>query len=173
MGKHTKWKKPPNLYLEILKWVDAKQIFFFRWKSKLWVENSSVVKIYIIRPKPGPVAKNATPNPRPLDYQTSALPLSYRSRCRQLGREFSILGLIMYIFTTLEFSTHNFDFHLLTTSVNAKCFFFMWPNWFLLFLPCVGKEKVLCNIQSLASFDLVCREVHVSLPFMIICRNEE
>ena len=37
--------------------------------------NSSVVKIYIIRPNPGPVAKNATPrpsgwesNPRPLDY---------------------------------------------------------------------------------------------------------
>ena len=37
--------------------------------------NLSVVKIYIIRPKPGPVAKNATPrpsgwesNPRPLDY---------------------------------------------------------------------------------------------------------
>ena len=28
--------------------------------------------------------------PRLLDYNTSALPLSYRSRCRQLGREFSI-----------------------------------------------------------------------------------
>ena len=27
----------------------------------LCVGNSSVVKIYIIRPKPGPVAKNATP----------------------------------------------------------------------------------------------------------------
>ena len=26
----------------------------------------------------------------------------------------------MYILTTLEFPTHNFDFHLLTTSVNAK-----------------------------------------------------
>ena len=26
----------------------------------------------------------------------------------------------MYIFTTLEFSTHNLDFHLLTTSVNAN-----------------------------------------------------
>ena len=44
-------------------------------KSKLCVGNSSAVKIYIIRPKPGPVAKNATPrpsgwesNPRPLDY---------------------------------------------------------------------------------------------------------
>ena len=30
------------------------------------------------------------------------------------------LGLIMYILTTLEFATHYFDFHLLTTSVNAK-----------------------------------------------------
>ena len=26
----------------------------------------------------------------------------------------------MYIFTTLEFSTHYLNFHLLTTSVNAK-----------------------------------------------------
>ena len=34
-----------------------------RLKSKLRVGNSSVVKIYIIRPKPGPVAKNATPTP--------------------------------------------------------------------------------------------------------------
>ena len=30
------------------------------------------------------------------------------------------LGLIMYILTTLEFLTHNFDFHLLTTSINTK-----------------------------------------------------
>ena len=29
----------------------------------LCVGNSSVLKIYIIRPKPGPVAKNATPRP--------------------------------------------------------------------------------------------------------------
>ena len=42
------------------------------------VGNSSVAKIYIIRPKPGPVAKNATPrpsgwesNPRPLDAEGS------------------------------------------------------------------------------------------------------
>ena len=34
-----------------------------QWKSKLYVGNSSVVKIYIIRPKSGPVAKNATPRP--------------------------------------------------------------------------------------------------------------
>ena len=30
------------------------------------------------------------------------------------------LDLIMYILTTLEFPTHYFEFHLLTTSVNAK-----------------------------------------------------
>ena len=34
---------------------------YSRWKTKLYVGNSSVVKIYIKRPKPGPVAKNATP----------------------------------------------------------------------------------------------------------------
>ena len=33
------------------------------------------------------------------------------------------LGLIMYIFTTLEFPTHNSDFHRLTTSVNAKYYY--------------------------------------------------
>ena len=33
------------------------------------------------------------------------------------------LGIIMYILTTLEFRTHYFDFHLLTTSVNAKYYF--------------------------------------------------
>ena len=67
-------------------------------KVKVCVGNLSVVKIYIIRPKPGPVAKNATPrpsgwesNPCPLDYQTSALPLSYRSCWRQLGCEFSLV----------------------------------------------------------------------------------
>ena len=32
-------------------------------RSKLYVGNLSVLKIYIIRPKPGPVAKNATPRP--------------------------------------------------------------------------------------------------------------
>ena len=49
-------------------------IFGAEW-LRLCVGNSSVDKIYIIRPKPGPVAKNATPrpsgwesNPRPLDY---------------------------------------------------------------------------------------------------------
>ena len=33
------------------------------------------------------------------------------------------LGLIMYILTILEFPTHNFDFHLLTASVNAKYYY--------------------------------------------------
>ena len=33
------------------------------------------------------------------------------------------LGLIMYILTTLEFPTHNFEFHLLTTNVNAKYYY--------------------------------------------------
>ena len=32
-------------------------------KVKVCVGNLSVIKIYIIRPKPGPVAKNATPRP--------------------------------------------------------------------------------------------------------------
>ena len=32
-------------------------------------------------------------------------------------------GLIMYIFTTLEFPTRNIDFHLLTASVNAKYYY--------------------------------------------------
>ena len=49
---------------------------------------SSVVKIYIIRPKPGPVAKNATP--RPSGWESNPRPL---------------------------------DFHLLTTSVNAKYYY--------------------------------------------------
>ena len=30
---------------------------------------------------------------------------------------------LMYIFTTLEFPTHNSDFHLLTTSINAKYYY--------------------------------------------------
>ena len=47
-----------------------------QWKSKLYVGNSSVVKIYIIRPKPGPVAKNATP--RPSDWESNPRPLDYR-----------------------------------------------------------------------------------------------
>ena len=31
--------------------------------------------------------------------------------------------LVMYILTTPEFPTHNFNFHLLTTSVNAKYYY--------------------------------------------------
>ena len=41
--------------------------------SMLYVGNSSVVKIYIIRPKPGPVAKNATP--RPSGWESNPRPL--------------------------------------------------------------------------------------------------
>ena len=33
------------------------------------------------------------------------------------------LSLIMYILTTLRFPAYNFDFHLLTTSVNAKYYY--------------------------------------------------
>ena len=33
------------------------------------------------------------------------------------------LGLIMYILSTLEFPTHKFNFHLLTTSANAKYYY--------------------------------------------------
>ena len=64
-------------------------------KNKVMCRKFEVVTIYIIRPKPGPVAKNATP--RPSGWESNSL--------------------IMYIVTTLEFPTHNFDFHLLTTSV--------------------------------------------------------
>ena len=34
-----------------------------------------------------------------------------------------ILGLIMYIVSTLKFPTHNLKFRLLTTSVNAKYYY--------------------------------------------------
>ena len=33
------------------------------------------------------------------------------------------LGLMMYTLTTFEFPKHNHDFHLLTTSVNAKYYY--------------------------------------------------
>ena len=39
----------------------------------LYLENSSVIKIYIIRPKPGPDAKNATP--RPSGWESNPRPL--------------------------------------------------------------------------------------------------
>ena len=39
--------------------------------SELCVGNSSVVKIYIIRPKPGPVAKNAI-TPRPSGWESNS-----------------------------------------------------------------------------------------------------
>ena len=33
------------------------------------------------------------------------------------------MGLIMYILSTLEFPTHNLNFHVLTVSVNAKYYY--------------------------------------------------
>ena len=71
--------------------------------------NPSVVKIYIIRPKPGPVAKNTTPRAP----QSEGLGVAFFATCPGLG-------LIVYILTTFEFPRHNHDFHLLATSVNAK-----------------------------------------------------
>ena len=71
--------------------------------------------IYIIRPKPGPVAKNATPrpsdwesNPRPLDYQTSALPTELQ---KPLPTTWAT------IISTLEFPTHN----LKISSIDNEC----------------------------------------------------
>ena len=46
---------------------------FKRTDIRKCVGNSSVVKIYIIRPKPGPVAKIATP--RPSDWESNPRPL--------------------------------------------------------------------------------------------------
>ena len=43
--------------------------------------------------------------------------------CRKYIHYKTHLGLIMYIFTTLEFPTHYSEFHLLTTSVNAKYYY--------------------------------------------------
>ena len=41
-------------------------------------------------------------------------------------RNWSRFGSYNVIFTTLEFPTHNFDFHLLTTSVNAKYYIYIY-----------------------------------------------
>ena len=65
----------------------------------------------------------------------------------------------MYIFTTLEFSTHNLDFHLLRTSVNANIimktkivgFDF---NINMIFTPFIlSKNKYL--FTNLSSFDIL------------------
>ena len=80
--------------------------------------NSSAVKIYIITPKPRPVAKNATPKPFGGESNTESRGRGFDSQPEGLRVAFFAtdpsLGLIMYIFTTLEFPTHNSDFHLLT-----------------------------------------------------------
>ena len=52
--------------------------------SMLYVGNSSVVKIYIIRPKPGPVAKNETP--RPSEEQTSKVTKKVNKKIAVLKR---------------------------------------------------------------------------------------
>ena len=69
----------------------------------------SVVKIYIIRPKPGPVAKNVTCKAFQLGIEPVSSGLLKRHRfdfqLEGLGVAFFAtgpgLGLIMYIFTTL------------------------------------------------------------------------
>ena len=67
----------------------------------------SVVKIYIIRPKPGPVAKNATPRPVVEHWSSNPEDAGSIPSRKGLGVAFIAtgpgLGLIMYIFTTLEF----------------------------------------------------------------------
>ena len=71
--------------------------------------------IYIIRPKPGPVAiPVAVPGPVAIPV-AGPVAIHYKT---QTGT-----SLIMYIISTLEFPTHNLKFHLLTTSVNAKYYY--------------------------------------------------
>ena len=110
-----------------------------RWKSKLCEGNSNVIKIYIIRPKPGSVAKNAKFQGLPAGNWTRVLwitrPVLYHWATEAVANNLGassvyiyinemvmpvkykgiliiILGLIMYILTTLEFPSYNFDFHL-------------------------------------------------------------
>ena len=71
-------------------------------KSRLCVENSSVVRKFEYR-----IERTR------FDSQPEGLGVAFCATSHGLG-------LIMYIFTTLEFSTHNLDFHLLTTSVNEN-----------------------------------------------------
>ena len=56
-------------------WVKRNVIYAMKVRVNLCVGNSSVVKIYIIRPKPELVAKNATP--RPSDWESNTRPLDY------------------------------------------------------------------------------------------------
>ena len=66
--------------------VDLRGVFWGKQYSALCINgkylnlyiiggNSSVVKIYIIRPKPGPVVKNATPWPS--GWESNLVPLDY------------------------------------------------------------------------------------------------
>ena len=71
----------------------------------MFLGNSSVVK-----------ATDSVSRGRGFDSQTEGLGVAFFATGPGLG-------LIMYILTTLEFPTHYFDFHLLTTSVNAKYYY--------------------------------------------------
>ena len=81
-----------------MKYIDESQSYV--------LGNSSVVKIYIIRPKPGPVAINATPRPFRLGIEPASSGLLDQCSTTGLGVAFFAtgpgLGLIMYIFTTLK-----------------------------------------------------------------------
>ena len=47
----------------------------------------------------------------------------------------------MYIFTTLKFPTYNFDFHLLTKSVNAKyCYLYIIYIYIYMTLRCTYQK---------------------------------
>ena len=77
--------------------------------------------MYIVGLKQGSVSKNGTP--RRSCWESNMRPLNPEG----LGVAFFAtgpdLGPLMYIFTTLEFPKHYFEFHLLTTSVNAKYYY--------------------------------------------------
>ena len=57
----------------------------------------------------------------------------------------SVVMMILYIFTTLEFPTLNSDFHLLTTSVNAKYYYIYIYIYMQVFLPVRVLTTYICN----------------------------
>ena len=69
--------------------------------------------IYYILLSHSPLCEKQTRGGRGFDSQPEGLGVAFFATGPGLG-------LIMYILTTLEFPTNNIDFHLLTTSVNAK-----------------------------------------------------
>ena len=58
------------------------------------------------------------------------------------------LGIIMYILTTLEFPTHYFDFHILTTWVNANDYYYL---YLLIFLSILISCSIYISILLLLS----------------------